>query len=57
MVVAHRLSTIIRAQRIVVLRNGAICEEGSFEALMEKRGLFYELARHQMAEPHEGNEG
>ncbi len=47
-VVAHRLSTIRNADRIVVIHKGHIGEEGTFEELMEKRGFFYELSRRQM---------
>lgn len=41
--VAHRLSTIRNADRIVVMRQGQIVEIGSYEELMEKKGYFYEL--------------
>ncbi len=48
-VIAHRLSTIINADRICYLAGGKIAEMGSFEELMAMRGLFYDLARRQMA--------
>ena len=41
--VAHRLSTIQNADRIVVMKEGHIVEMGSYEELMEKKGYFYEL--------------
>ncbi len=41
--VAHRLSTIRNADRIVVMKEGRIVEMGSYEELMEKKGYFYEL--------------
>lgn len=41
--VAHRLSTIRAADTIVVMENGQITEQGSYEELMEKKGRFYEL--------------
>lgn len=47
-VIAHRLSTISNADRIYVLDQGEIVEMGSYEKLLEKRGLFYELAIRQM---------
>jgi ATP-binding cassette subfamily C protein len=47
-VVAHRLSTIRNANRIIVIHKGRIGEEGTFEELMKKQGLFYELSRRQM---------
>ncbi len=42
-VIAHRLSTIKEMDRILVLENGTIIEEGSFEELFAKKGRFYEL--------------
>lgn len=41
--VAHRLSTIRNADRIVAMKEGRIVEEGTYEELMEKKGYFYEL--------------
>lgn len=49
LVIAHRLSSIIGADRIYVLEGGKIIEEGSFNELMEKDGAFARLARRQMA--------
>ena len=40
---AHRLSTIRDADRILVMENGACVESGTYEELMEKKGKFYEL--------------
>ncbi|KOA20077.1 alpha-hemolysin translocation ATP-binding protein HlyB [Clostridium homopropionicum DSM 5847] len=48
-VIAHRLSTIKMCDRILVLDKGKIVEEGNFEELMAKEGLFYEFASRQMA--------
>lgn len=42
-IVAHRLATITHADRIVVLENGMIQEIGSHEALMKKKGSYYDL--------------
>ena len=47
--ITHRLSTVRRADRIVVMHQGAIVEQGSHEALMEKRGRYYALYRQQEA--------
>ena len=42
-VVAHRLSTIINADKIMVLSNGAITEEGTHAELLQKRGTYFKL--------------
>jgi len=44
-IVAHRLSTIRNADRILYIKNKGIAECGSHEELMAKKGLYYELAR------------
>lgn len=49
-VVAHRLSTIKNCDRILVLKDGSVAEEGNYESLMAKRGLFYALASRQIIE-------
>lgn len=47
-VIAHRLSTIRHCDRIIVLDKGKIAEEGTFEELMENKGLFYEMSLRQI---------
>ncbi len=47
-VIAHRLSTIRNCHRILVMDQGKIIEEGSFEKLMEQKGMFAELAGRQI---------
>ena len=47
LVIAHRLATILQADRIVVMDRGRIVAEGSHEALMAQGGLYAELARLQ----------
>jgi len=42
-VIAHRLSTVRRADRIVVLENGTVSDEGTHEQLMEKLGTYRRL--------------
>ncbi len=49
LVIAHRLSTIVDCDRILVMDQGRVVEEGNFETLMEKKGIFYGLASRQMA--------
>ena len=48
-VVAHRLSTIKNCDRIIVMDQGRIVEEGNYAELMRKQGLFYQLANRQIA--------
>ena len=45
--VAHRLSTIKNADRIVFMKNGTIAEMGSYDELMAKKGEFYNLKKMQ----------
>lgn len=42
-IVAHRLSTIRDANRILVMENGELAESGTFDELLAKKGRFYEL--------------
>ncbi|MDP6418242.1 MAG: ABC transporter ATP-binding protein [Candidatus Krumholzibacteria bacterium] len=50
LVVAHRLSTIRRANRILVIEDGRICESGRHEELMEAGGHYADLVRLQTGE-------
>lgn len=47
-VIAHRLSTVRRADRIIVVEHGLVVQEGSHEGLMAVRGLYAELSALQM---------
>ncbi len=42
-VIAHRLSTVRRADRIVVIENGAIADIGTHEELVQKLGTYRRL--------------
>lgn len=48
LVIAHRLSTVRQADKIVCLRQGKILEQGSHEALLAHGGAYAELWRHQV---------
>lgn len=48
--VAHRLSTVQGADRIIVLHKGRIREMGSHQELLDRRGLYYDLYRLQYKE-------
>jgi ABC-type multidrug transport system fused ATPase/permease subunit len=45
--VAHRIATLANMDRIIVLDNGRIVEDGTFAQLLEKNGIFCDLARRQ----------
>lgn len=47
-IVAHRLSTVKNADKIVVLENGQIIEEGDHIELTQRRGKYYELVKNQL---------
>ena len=48
-IIAHRLSTVRRCDRIIVLRDGAIAEEGTLPELLRRDGIFAEYYRTQFA--------
>lgn len=47
-VVAHRLSTVMSADLILVVQNGRIVQRGSYQQLLREEGLFAELAQRQL---------
>lgn len=47
-VVAHRLSTVKDADKIVVLDKGRVAEEGTHRELTNKKGLYYQLVKNQL---------
>ncbi|WMJ83971.1 NHLP bacteriocin export ABC transporter permease/ATPase subunit [Oscillospiraceae bacterium LTW-04] len=46
-VIAHRLSTIKQCDRIIVFEKGKIVQDGTYEELMQTKGYFSDLVRHQ----------
>ena len=47
--IAHRLATVVNADRIVVVHHGEIVEEGTHKELMQKKGVYYKLYEIQFA--------
>lgn len=47
-IVAHRLSTVKNADKIIVLNNGEIVEKGIHSELIKKNGFYFELIRNQL---------
>lgn len=48
-IVAHRLSTVKNADKIIVLKEGEIVEEGTHNELSQKKGEYFELVKNQLA--------
>lgn len=48
-VVAHRLSTIVRSDLILVMKDGKIIEQGDHHSLLEKKGFYYDLYESQFS--------
>ena len=47
-VIAHRLSTVVHADSIIVLKKGKVMEQGNHDALFTKKGLYYNLWKQQI---------
>jgi ABC transporter fused permease/ATP-binding protein len=47
-IVAHRLSTVRNADRIIVIEGARIVEQGAHDELMERRGIYRRLVEHQL---------
>ena len=48
--IAHRLSTVLHADRIIVLERGRVVESGTHSSLVDARGLYYAMWRQQIGE-------
>jgi subfamily B ATP-binding cassette protein MsbA len=48
LVIAHRLSTVRKANRIIVMDHGRLAEEGTHAALLEKEGIYHKLHNLQL---------
>jgi ABC-type multidrug transport system fused ATPase/permease subunit len=49
LVIAHRLTTIMQADRIYLFDNGRILQSGTYDELINQPGPFAELAKRQLA--------
>ena len=47
-IIAHRLSTVKNADKIVVLKNGEVIEEGNHESLVYEKGSYFHLVKNQL---------
>jgi len=52
-IIAHRISTIKNADKILVMDNGEIMEQGNHEYLMRQKGIYFELYEKQLLEEQE----
>ena len=54
-IIAHRLSTVRNADRIIVIKDGEIIEEGSNDELLSQKGEYYRLYQLQFKDQENGN--
>lgn len=53
-VIAHRFSTVVNADKIILLEEGCVSATGTHSELLERSTLYRDLARHQLDPPREG---
>jgi ABC-type multidrug transport system fused ATPase/permease subunit len=53
-VIAHRLSTVRRADLILLMEDGRIVERGTHDELMRARGTYHEMVQRQMTADEQG---
>ena len=49
-VIAHRISAVMHADKIIVIDGGKIAEEGTHDELVEKGGIYYDIYKSQCRE-------
>lgn len=57
LVIAHRLSTVMDADKIVVLEQGRVVEQGTHHQLLQQNGRYWQLWQHQQQEDKQDKEG
>lgn len=55
--IAHRLSTVMHADRILVLERGQVVETGTHDELVREKGLYYAMWKQQVGEQEETGTG
>jgi ATP-binding cassette subfamily B multidrug efflux pump len=50
LIISHRVSSVKHCDKIIVMDEGAVAEEGSHKQLLEQKGLYYEIYQQQMLE-------
>ena len=51
-IISHSISQIIDADKIIVLEEGAVAEEGTHQELLQKKGVYYKMYLRQLREDH-----